>query len=194
MEYSLCLALVDFIPNIAFALGAFFLVKLIERECGKPCVWLALAGGALVLLSGVLKAIWKLLYVTNIADIAFFNEIQFVLLAPGFLLMLVSVIWFNRRGAKLLPVTAMLPWKIPLLVTMVLSSMGMYGMLMVLAFRRRTKWAALGFSVALLSVLAMGWLTAGEQTVARQWVAEIVNSIGQGCFALGAYLLYRIST
>lgn len=189
------LALVDFIPNMAFALGVYFLIRLIRYECGKSCAALTLTGSLLVFLGGILKAIWKLLSMTMtpMANVSSLTEIQFALMASGFLLMLIGVVWLNRRGSQFAPAATMLPWKIPLLVTMVLSSMGMYSTLIYMSLRRQTKWAAFGFMVALLSVLAMGGLTAGDQTIARQWVAECVNSIGQSCFALGCYLLYRVS-
>lgn len=185
------LALVDFIPNIAFSLGAIFLTRLIHRECGRVCASLMLLGSTLVLLGGILKAIWKLLYVMHIADISILSEIQFALLAPGFLLMFIGVVWFHRCGVRFTPLAAIMPWKIPLLVTMLVSNLGMLGVLLAVSVQRKIKWATLCFIVSIVCVLAMGGLSAGEQTVAKQWIEESVNSIGLTYFALGCYLLHQ---
>jgi hypothetical protein len=191
---SLSLALVDFIPSMAFAIGAYFLIKLVLRERGKPCAYLMIAGSALVFLAGFFKAIWKLLYVTNIADIRLLSELQFALLAPGFLLMLISVVWFSRSGkATHTPLLAMAPWKIPFLAVMVLSSLGTHGILTYISFQRHIKLAAVGFIIAFICVLGMGSMASSEQTVMMQWIEESTNSIGQIGFAVGCYLLYHQS-
>ncbi|PKN95117.1 MAG: hypothetical protein CVU44_00085 [Chloroflexi bacterium HGW-Chloroflexi-6] len=193
--YSLSLALVDFIPSIAFAAGAAFLIQLVWRECGKVCASLMLAGSVLVFLAGFFKALWKLLYAAEVANILILSELQFVLLAPGFVLMLISVVQLSRLGRKA-PASALLvtPWKIPFLFVMVLSSLGIHGILTYTCFQRNTKWAAIGFIIAFLSVLAMGGMASAEQTISLQWIAESVNSLGQVGFAVGCYLLYRAST
>ena len=135
---SLGLALLDFIPSVVFAIGAYFLSKLTLRECGKPRAYSIIAGCFLVFLAGFFQAIWKLLYVTNTADIRLFSEMQFVLLAPGFLLMLIGVIWFSRaEKATFLPLLAMTPWKIPFLAVMVLCSLGTYGILIYISLYSR---------------------------------------------------------
>ena len=51
-------------------------------------------GSTLVFAGGFLKATWKLLYTLGIADIQIFSTIQFILLAPGFLALLVTVILY----------------------------------------------------------------------------------------------------
>ena len=33
-----------------------------------------------------------------------------------------------------------------------------------------------------------------EQTLTMQWIEEGVNVVGQGCFLLASYLLWRVST
>jgi hypothetical protein len=84
----------------------------------------------------------------------------------------------------------MAPWKIPLLATMTLCSLGVHGMLSYLAIRRQAYLAAAMFIVAVLLMLGMAGMATGEQTVARQWVEEGVNSVGQIAWAVGSYLLY----
>lgn len=71
------------------------------------------------------------------------------------------------------------------------SSLGAEGMLAYMAFRRRVFLAAAGFVVGVLGILAMGALASAEQTVAMQWVAESVNTLGQSGFMVGSIFLHR---
>jgi hypothetical protein len=191
--YSLGLALFDFVPNIAFLVGAYFLVRLVLMERGSKCGRLAMAGTLLIFLGGTLKATWKLLYSTTGADIRLLSEIQFVLLAPGFLAMLVAILLMARkqRESGKLPLLAIAPWKIPLLAVMTICSIGAQGVLTYIAFRRSARLAGMLFAIAVLCTFGMGGMASGEQTVAKQWIEESINSVGQISFAVGSYLLYR---
>ncbi len=192
--YSVSLALFDFVPNLAFLVGAYFLVRLVLLERGRRCSRMAMAGTLLVFLGGFLKATWKLLYATGTADVQLLSQIQFVLLAPGFLAMLVAVILVARRGRKLgTPLLAMAPWKIPLLAIMTISQIGAQGVLAYMAFRRAAWVAAALFCVTILCTFGMAGLASGEQTIARQWIEESINAAGQISFAVGSYLLYRLA-
>lgn len=191
--YTIAMALFDFIPNLAFLVGAFFLVKLSLLLRGKPCARMLMAGTLLIFLGGALKAVWKLLYAANIADIQLFSQAQFVLLAPGFLGMLISIILLAReqRNKGALPLLAMAPWKIPLLAIMTISSLGAQGILVYIGFRCGAKFAAYAFIIAVLCMLGMSGMASGVQTVALQWIEQGINAVGQAAFAIGSYALYR---
>jgi hypothetical protein len=73
---------------------------------------------------------------------------------------------------------------------MTLSSLGMQGILSYIAFRRKVYLAAAMYVVAIPCVLSMAGMTGGEQSIARQWVEEGINSVGQIAFALGCFMLY----
>ena len=115
----------DFVPNIAFLVGAFFLVKIAVLVKGRPCSRMVMAGALMVASGGILKATWKLLYAANVADIQFFSEMQFILLAPGFFGLLIAVIYLARNQAKSLQLTAfaIAPWKLPILFVMTITSL-----------------------------------------------------------------------
>jgi hypothetical protein len=192
--YPLSLALFDFVPPLAFLVGAFFLVRTCLMCRGKPSGSIMLAGTLLVFLGGFLKATWKLLYAANLADIQWMSQGQFVFSAFGFLGMCMAVVDMVR-GLKKLPIGgaafAMAAWKIPFLFVMTVSSLGAEGILASLAFRRRAPLAAIGFVVGVLGILAMGALASAEQTIPMQWVSEFVNTIGQAGFMVGCIFLYR---
>ncbi len=194
MEYTLGLALTDYIPNLAFLIGSLFLVRTVILARGKPCSRMCMAGSLLVFSGGILKATWKLVYTLGIADIQWMSQIQFILLAPGFLALLVTAIMLARTKPLKAPAItlAIAPWKIPLLAIMTLSSLGAQGILTFISFKRKVPLAASLFIVAVLCMLGMSGMASGsEQTVATQWIEEIMNSIGQISFAVACWLLYR---
>jgi len=51
--------------------------------------------------------------------------------------------------------------------------------------------AAAGFTLVLVCLLGMGAAAQGEQTIARQWMEQSINTFGQLGFAAGSYLLCR---
>lgn len=191
--YLLSLALFDFVPVTMFLVGAFFPVRIALQMRGSPCGRMAMAGSLLIFLGGFLKATWKLLYVNNVADWRWMSELQFLLAAPGFLALLVTAILMARGRGRSgpLPLMAIAAWKIPLLAIMTISSMGAQGILAYLSFRRRILPAAVGFIVAFLCLIGMGAMASGEQTIAKQWIEESINALGQFGFMLGAIVLDR---
>jgi hypothetical protein len=66
----------------------------------------------------------------------------------------------------------------------------MQGVLSYTAFRQRAHLAGALYIVAILCMLSMAGLASTEQTIARQWLEQGINSLGQIAFALGSYLLY----
>jgi len=139
--YSRGLCLFGFLPNLAFLVGAFFLVRTARLAWGRHCACFLMTSGALlVFLGGTLKAIWKLLYASGLGDVRVFSEAQFVLLAPGFLLLLASMVMLMRndrpvaKGGGRQTVLALAVWKIPFLIVTTLCSIGAYGLLSYMAF------------------------------------------------------------
>ena len=194
MEYTLGLALTDYIPNLASLVGSLFLVRTVILARGRPCSRMCMAGSLLVFSGGILKATWKLIYTIGVADIQWMSQIQFILLAPGFLALLVTAIMLARTKPLKVPAITMAiaPWKIPLLAIMTLSSLGAQGILTFISFKRKVPLAASLFIVAVLCMLGMSGMASGsEQTVVTQWIEEIMNSIGQISFAVACWLLYR---
>jgi hypothetical protein len=189
---TLGLCLLDFVPNLAFLVGAYYLVRWVRLVSSPLSVAAMIAGSCLVFLGGTLKAIWKLLYTVGIGDFWLLSELQFILLAPGFLAMLASVLLVLKqertRWETGLPAMAL--WKIPLLATMTLASLGLQGILSYIAFRRKAHLAATMYVVAILCTLGLAGLASGEQTMARQWIEEGINTTGQVAFALASYSLY----
>lgn len=191
--YTLSLALFDFVPNFAFLVGGYFLIQLASQNKSRISSQLMAMGTGLVFLGGMLKAIWKLLVTLEIADIQLFSEAQFVLLAPGFLLMLAATIMIARGNpAREALLSVMAAWKVPFLTLMTLGNLGVLGILSALAFQRKIRFSAYLFLLTIICTLGMSGMAGGsEQSIPNQWIEESINAIGQVSFALGSFLLYR---
>ncbi|MFI6711364.1 hypothetical protein ACIBF7_33345 [Nonomuraea sp. NPDC050478] len=196
MEYPLSLALVDFLPVIAMAVGVALLVPYARH----PAV---AAGGWLTVLGGALKAVWKLIMAIRGPDLVWLAEAQFFLLGIGFTLMAWALLGTGsgRRppawafaGFALLGVAAAIAvmdtW--PMLIVTTVSAT-LVGIRLLLLSRRAGAAAAVYlFGFNLLGTYVMGLLASRpEQTIALQWAEEILNTLNWSAFALGVWFLTR---
>ncbi|TYB64270.1 hypothetical protein FXF51_21280 [Nonomuraea sp. PA05] len=217
MDYPLALALVDFLPVLAMAAGIALLVPYIARTAGPLAGRAALAGGVLVVLGGLLKAVWKLLVAAGGPDVAWLAGVQFYLFGPGFALLAWAVLSGRRPGLPGLagPVGSAGPpsrpgppfWALAgfalagvagalatgatwplLIVTTVCATI--LGVRLLLLSRHPAGRALFGFN--LLGTYVMGLLASRpEQTIALQWVEETLNTLIWTAFAVAVQRLTR---
>ena len=191
-NYTLSLALVDYLPSIAFGVGAYFLTRFGYSIKGKLGSGIMALGSCLVFIGGLSKATWKLLLVLYELDSRLFDDSLFILQAPGFCLMLIASITITRSRyikSNKLPVIAL--WKVPLLAVVTISSLGMYGTLASYSYRNHLRTAGWFFVLTIIIVLGMsGMASWGDQTIVRQWIEEGINTIGQLSFAMGSIILF----
>lgn len=191
-DYSLALSIFDFLPNIAFLAGMFYLNRWVRIQGTRQNGLFMLSGSMLVFWGGFLKAVWKLLFTLELGNIVWMSESQFILLAPGFFLMLISALGMvSQTQRKVL--AAMAVWKIPFLAIMTLSSLGLHAALIFIASRKRLWLTAVLFLISIFCMLSMAGMASMEQTVLQQWIEQGVNSLGQIAFATGSYFLYTRS-
>ena len=213
MEYTLSLALIDFLPVIFTAIGFFFLYRMITHvntAQGK----VAMLGAVLVVAGGFFKAIWKLISASSGADINWMENGLFVWMAPGYVLLAWSV-WQTVRTVQskkifnvwVAPVSiAMLTlgfafylssshsdkWKLVLLIVMVLATIITSILLITFAFRGKMTLAGALFIINLICVfLLSGMARIPEQTITLQWIEESINAISWLCFAIAAKKVYE---
>jgi hypothetical protein len=194
------MALIDFVPNLAYLVGAYFLVRLILRERGKRCARMTMLGTLLVFLGGTLKATSKLIDALNNRPytVNILSEAQFVMLAIGFLGTVTALILLAReRRTSTPPLSAALlimsPWKIPFLLVMTLCQFGALGLLTYLSFQRKIIFSGVLFITSAVLTLLMAGMASGSQVLQMQWIEQSINSLAQISFALGAFTLDRTS-
>jgi hypothetical protein len=217
MEYTLSLALVDFLPVFFAAFGFFYVVRLVSSVFplqGR----IAFLGGLFVVLGGFIKAVWKFLmaFSAGTMDLGWMENALFILMAPGYILLAWSV-WQTARSVQgkrtfsvwVLPVTAIVllfltsfylyrldpaspAWERILLTALVLATLLTGVLLIVFAARLKLSRAAWLFLVNLLTVLIMNGLARQPgQPISLQWIEEVINVVSWLAFALGARMLYQ---
>jgi hypothetical protein len=207
-EISLALALEDILLVAFFAVGLFFVGKMILSECGI-CGKLAFFGGFLVALGGFLKVSWKLLIALFQTDVAPFNNLLFAFQTAGFIC-LAWALWRSRKEnnptiywlVPLLLITFILSfaayfafvketrtWFAILLGTTVIFNLAFSFQLIFRAFQNKIRLAVGLFILNLICIFTLASI--GDQTVTLQWIKQIIGTISQGSFAVAALLLYR---
>ena len=212
MEFTLSLALLDFLPVAFTAIGLMFVVRLISlisRAHGQA----AAIGAVLTVAGGFFRALWKLLMAASngAVDINWMEDGLFVWMAPGYTLLAWSVWQAVRRMNKkpmlsawtvpLVLITFMFSsayylhasnpsspaWERALLSVLVLATVVTSILLIILSFRQKLPLAGWFFVVNLVAVFLLNGLArVGDQTIALHWVAESINSVSWLCFAIAA--------
>lgn len=215
MNYTIPLALLDFLPVLFTAIGLVNIARIvthISQTHGR----VAYVGAVLTVAGGFFKALWKLLMAlsSGAIDIRWLDEGLFVWMAPGYVLLLWAVWQVVRRvnhkpmlHASLVPlafITLMLAgsgylytanptspaWERVLLSVMVLATFATGILLIVFGFRQKLPLVGWLFIVNLVGVFLLNGLARiDEQTIALQWVEESINTVSWLCFALAAHKL-----
>jgi hypothetical protein len=216
MEFTLSLALLDFVPVFLTAFGFIHLIRLAFSVLPKQGR-IAFLGGTLIVLGGFFKALWKLLMSlsNSTIDIGWMEDGLFVFMAPGYLLFAWSM-WQVARsvqgkrifGAWLVPslmsVIALgssyylfvsLPdspaWERVLLSVTVLANFASGILLIIFAFRQKLSLAGWLFLLNLICVFALNGLARTSQTILIHWINEIINTLSCLGFMIAAKIVYE---
>ncbi len=211
MDFTVPMALVDYIPVICFAIGAVILMRDLYNKMSKGAFALFSAGVIDVICAGALKATWKLLYAANVCDFSPLNAMFFPVQSIGFLLAGVGAVATlccnqhekhdKRLNSLALPVMLLtasvsLPEEYKgtfIFVALMVAGLGMLdAALCVIAAKLKKPALIAVFAVSFVCCLGMGYLSSKDFTEASMnWIAEGVNVCGQGTFLLGTYLLHK---
>ena len=193
-DFSIGMALFDYIPVAFFAIGAIILLGDLYNKMSKVAYSLFAAGVINVAMAGFLKATWKLLYAAEIGDFEALNSMFFPVQSIGFLLAGVGIIMMlcsKKAKAKTLAVE-------PISLTMVFVCLMVAGLglldagLCVLAKKLKKPAVIAIFAISFVCCLGMGYLSSKDfAEAAMNWIAEGVNFCGQGLFLLGVWMLHK---
>jgi hypothetical protein len=210
------LALQDYMPVIATAIGCWFLARFVQRVV--PAMYpVAVAGGVSVSMGGASKATWKLIRAFDGPDFKWLDAALFPFLAWGFALLAWALIHVDytetnatppQRGLWKVPIgiAATLSvlgfaisastdwsrsWVIPMLTLMTLGDLSVIVLGVKAARRRKLPIAAGLLVVNFLSVLGLTRLASVDQTRATQWIEQLGNTAGNACFAAAWWLISK---
>ena len=195
-DFSIAMALVDYIPVVMFAAAAVILMRDLYNKMSKGAFALFSAGLINVTLAGALKATWKLLYAAGVCDFQALNAMFFPVQSIGFLLAGVGVLAMlvHRQGKH--AAYAVVP---PVFsgtfafVGLMVAGLGIMDAVLCILCAKVKKPALIAiFVVSFVCSLGMGYLSSKDfAEAAMNWIAEGVNVVGQGSLLLGTVLLHK---
>ena len=195
MDFTIGMALVDYIPVICFAIGAVILMRDLYNKMSKGAFALFAAGTINITIAGALKATWKLLYAAGICNFEALNNMFFPTQSIGFLLAgvgILAMLVYNQKETKLRSVPPVFSGTFVFVGLMVAGLGVMDTVLCIVSAKLKKPWLIALFVLSFVCSLCMGFLSSKDFTeAAMNWIAEGVNVVGQGSFLAGAYLLHK---
>lgn len=195
-DFSIAMALVDYIPVILFGVAAVILQRDLYNKMSKGAFALFAAGTIDVFFAGALKATYKLLYAAGVCDFEPLNAMFFPVQSIGFLLAgigMIAILCFKQKSNAALAVAPVVYKGTFLFVGLMVAGLGcMDAGLCYFAAKLKKKSAIVLFVLSFVCSLCMGYLSSRDFAQASMnWIAEGVNVVGQGCLLGGVCLLHK---
>ena len=214
-NYTLGLALFDYLPVIAAGFGLYLICKYCAGLANYSGIWIILVP-AIALIGGTLKASWKLVWAIEHVNYGWMSDQLFFFLASAYVLMAVLVVRSLRAAAHgsslannwwVLPVQIIVvmlagvfylkastdgrTWNFLLLAVLSIANLVFLIALMIHARKVRVTPALIAFGLNLVLSYALVGLARMEQTAELQWIEEFVNLANNSLVAIGAWLLIK---
>lgn len=195
-DFSVSMALVDYIPVILFAIASVILQRDLYNKMSKGAFALFAAGTINVTCAGALKATWKLLYALGICDFEALNAMFFPVQSIGFLLAGIGILAMLTHKQSKSVALAVAPPVFSgtfVFVGLMVAGLGiMDAVLCILAGKLKKPALIAIFELSFVCSLCMGYLSSQDFAEASMnWIAEGVNVVGQGTLLLGVCLLHK---
>ena len=186
-EFSLIMALVDYIPVILFILAMFILINNLRNKIDIINKIILYFGITLVSLAGFFKATYKLLYSLNIGDYIWMSNQFFTNQALGFLLVGIGILMFISKKNK--KINSFIP-TMGLVFIMIVGLAAMDAGLCYIANKMKKRNALICFIISFFLCLMMGYLSSRNFDKALiNWIAQGINILGQLLLFIGIKIL-----
>lgn len=194
-DFTITMALVDFIPVVFFAVSAVILMRDVYYKMPKYGFAMFAAGTINVFCAGFLKAVWKLLYAANICDFHALNTLFLPTQSLGFLLAgiaMVVLVCGKKKAAMAVAAPPVFSGTALFLVMMVLGLGAICTCLSILAAQLKKKWAIVLFVLAFVASMGMGYAGRLDSTASWvNWLEQSINIVSQGCLMAGVIVLHK---
>ena len=190
MEFSIEMALVDYIPVLFFTIAGIILICDLKNKMSGLVYAIFSLGIAAIATAGACKATWKLLVAANIANIEILNKMFFPTQSIGFLLAGVGLVLMliakkNRGEVRHYSVMGYV-------ALMVAGLAFIDTALCILAAKLKKRGLILLFLLSFVCSMAMGYLSSRDFTEAIwNWICECINVVGQGTLLIGVIKLHK---
>ena len=194
-DFSVPMALVDYIPVVLFFFASAILMRDLYNKMTKASFSLFAAGALNITIAGALKATWKLLYAAGVCNFEALDHMFFPMQSIGFLLAGVGILMMllknPNKGAAALAVAPPVFSGTFVFVGLMVAGLGvMDAVLCILAVKLKKPWIIALLALSFVCSLGMGYLSSQDfAEVSMNWIAEGVNTVGQGTLLLSVILL-----
>ena len=188
MEFTIGMALVDYIPVAFFAIAAVILMGDLRNKMSALNFLVFSLGVSGVAIAGACKATWKLIYAASNVDIAFLNKMFFPTQSVGFLLAGVGILaMLIAKKNRVYGVNTFV------FIGMMVAGLGILDAgLCVLAAKLKKGGVIAIFVLSFICSLCMGYLSSQDFAEAIwNWIAEGINVVCQGTLLLGVVMLHK---
>lgn len=193
-NFSIPMALVDYIPVLFFGVAAVLLQLDLYSKMRKDAFAMFAAGTINIFAAGFLKATWKLLYAAGICDFQALNTMFLPVQSIGFLLAGVGIAMMLLTKKKVLLAAAppVFSGSVIFVMMMVLGLGSICTVLSILAVKMKKKGAMVLFILAFLCSMGMGAMSGQDVTQAWvNWTEQGINCVGQGLLMWGVLILHK---
>ena len=189
-DFSVGMALFDYIPVAFFAIGALILIGDLYNKMSKIVFAIFASGVMNVMLAGFFKATWKLLVSCGVSGFDKLDAMFFPMQTLGFLFAGIAIVLMLVQKKKVH--LAMEPMTLICIIGMV-GGLGCLDVGLCILSKKMKKPALIAvFALSFVCCLGMGYLSSKDFTEASMnWIAEWVNFFGQGLFLLGTWMLHK---
>lgn len=194
-NFTIPMALMDFIPVIFFGITAVFLLRDFYNKMGKGVYTLLAAGAVNVFLAGFCKALWKLLYAANICDFTALEEMFMPVNSLGLLFVgvaMVGMLCQKKKGAVLSVAPPLFVSSVPFIIMMVVGLGGLCTVLSIVAAKMKKAPVMILFILSFVCSMAMGYMSSRDSTLSWvNWAEQSINTVSQLCLMLGVITLHK---
>ena len=194
-NFTIPMALMDFVPVAFFAVTAVLLLGDLYNKMSKSVYALFAAGSVNVFMAGFCKALWKLLYAAGICDFVALEEMFMPVNSLGLLfvgLSLIGMLCFKRKNVTLSVAPVALISSLPFIAMMVVGLGGMCTSLSIVSAKMNKGKVMVLFILSFVCAIGMGYLSSRDSTLAWvNWAEQSINCVSQGCLMLGTIILHK---
>ena len=195
-DFSVPMALVDFIPVAFFAIASVILLRDLYNKMSKGAFSLFSAGVIDVTVAGALKAAWKLLYAAGVCNFEALDAMFFPVQSIGFLLAGIGTLAMLTHKQSSSTLAAVVPPVFSgtfVFVGLMVAGLGLMDVVLCILSVKLKKSALIAiFALSFVCSLGMGYLSSQDFAEATMnWIAEGVNIAGQGALLIGVWLLHK---
>ena len=188
MDFTIEMALVDYIPVAFFAIAAIILMRDLYNKMGTLTFITFSIGSSAVAIAGACKATWKLIYAASAVDVSFLNKMFFPTQSVGFLLAgigILAMLLFKKNRTYGVNTFVF--------IGMMVAGLGVLdACLSVVAAKMKKGGVVAIFILSFVCSLWMGYLSSQDFAEAIwNWIAEGINIVGQGTLLLGVWMLHK---